>query len=55
MLLKLCYKLEIKCPRTLITEDLETEVLMHILEQQKHTSPHAAIQATLPNQQQVPR
>lgn len=32
---RLCYRLDIKCPSTLLTEDLETEVLMHILEQQK--------------------
>ena len=99
MLLKLCYKLEIKCPRTLITEvgqkavactesdgcsnflcslvcvagwgwllvlgqgltahacsvmqDLETEVLMHILEQQKPSRSHVAIQKASPTQQQT--
>lgn len=54
MLLKLCYKLEIKCPRTLITEDLETEVLMHILEQQIPSRSHVAIQKASPAQQQTP-
>ncbi|DBA73736.1 TPA: hypothetical protein ACH3X2_009712 [Trebouxia sp. C0005] len=44
LLLRLCYKLEIKCPSTLITEDLETEVLMHILEQQEQSASPAALQ-----------